>query len=701
MAVSLSETARAACSPAAANGVEAVCVGNQSVTYGNGSEVGVGLTVVEDAIVDVSGVGASVYAINIKDLDLYNLGGIRAVGLSISASAVFSPSFGRLSVFNTGSIDVTSDNDDAYAIHANQGAAIVDNSGTITASSGTSLAGGVYSFQGSTSVVNRGLISARSGGAGAAGVWGNQGDLWLMNTGTIEALGYNSIAAAAYTFGGLATIVNYGDISAVTTGVNDAWAVFAYGGSSSSISLLNVGSISASATSGFSYGVMSTGGLSVQNAGLISSRAAGLGARAYGLYSQGFSPIYLYNTGTISAYAPLGNAWAINIDVFGPICDDLLVLGAGSTLIGGLELGGGSDQIRFIGGNHNLTFSPGNLSAAIFNGSTIPYAVSGDRVAAIDPTPLAAATSWLQSTTRVIAALAPEAPQAGLDVKQADGSFTWLRAFGGRTDEEAEGSLSRFDNTFYGAALGVDRPLTANLRTGVMLGGLGGSSSLASGYGNTDSQMIIAGTYARYDSGASYLKAALQLGYGSQTSSRWSNNNLLLSGRETSTGSTDNWYFSPEMKLGHRFSLGRVGHGTLFLNTEAQLRYLYGSYGTYTEVGGTDGFSLRGRSTQSMEEQLTLKLSHVSSPAAGQQIRYNLTAGLLGSQSFGNPMLQGSLLGQSITFVQPGASDWIGALAGLGVEFIHGKTTVFAQADYVGLANGTDLSGRVGVKVMF
>ena len=322
-------------------------------------------------------------------------------------------------------------------------------------------------------------------------------------------------------------------------------------------------------------------------------------------------------------------------------------------------------------------------------------------MAAIDPTPLAAATSWLQSTTRVIAALAPEAPQAGLDVKQADGSFTWLRAFGGRTYEEAEGSLSRFDNTFYGAALGVDRPLTANLRTGVMLGGLGGSSSLASGYGNTGSQMIIAGTYARYDSGASYLKAALQLGYGSQTSSRWSNNNLLLSGRETSTGSTDNWYFSPELKLGHRFSLGRVGHGTLFLSTEAQFRYLYGSYGTYSEVGGTDGFALSGRSTQSTEEQLTLKLSHVSSPAAGQQIRYNLTAGLLGSQSLGNPMLQGSLLGQSITFAQPGASDWIGALAGLGVEFIHGKTTVFAQADYVGLSHGTDLSGRVGVKVMF
>jgi hypothetical protein len=175
MAVSLSETARAACSPATANGVEAVCVGNQSVTYGNGSEVGVGLTVVEGATIDVSGVGPSVYAINIKDLDLYNLGGIRAVGLSISASAVFSPSSGSLSVFNAGSIDATSDNNEAYAIHAYQGAAIVDNGGTITASSGTFLASGVYSNNGSTSVVNRGLISARSGGAGGCGCLGVSG----------------------------------------------------------------------------------------------------------------------------------------------------------------------------------------------------------------------------------------------------------------------------------------------------------------------------------------------------------------------------------------------------------------------------------------------------------------------------------------------------------------------------------------------
>ena len=63
--------------------------------------------------------------------------------------------------------------------------------------------------------------------------------------------------------------------------------------------------------------------------------------------------------------------------------------------------------------------------------------------------------------------------------------------------------------------------------------------------------------------------------------------------------------------------------------------------------------------------------------------------------------MQGSWLGQPITLAQPGSSDWIGALAGLGVEFTHGKTTIFAQANDVGLHNGTDLSGRLYAGLTF
>jgi hypothetical protein len=35
------------------------------------------------------------------------------------------------------------------------------------------------------------------------------------------------------------------------------------------------------------------------------------------------------------------------------------------------------------------------------------------------------------------------------------------------------------------------------------------------------------------------------------------------------------------------------------------------------------------------------------------------------------------------------------------VEFTHGKTTIFAQANDVGLHNGTDLSGRLYAGLTF
>ena len=77
----------------------------------------------------------------------------------------------------------------------------------------------------------------------------------------------------------------------------------------------------------------------------------------------------------------------------------------------------------------------------------------------------------------VIATLGPETAQARLDLMQEDG----------------DGSLSRFDNILYGAAPGVDGPLSSSTRIGLMLGGLGGNSSLSSGYGNTGSRMIFGG----------------------------------------------------------------------------------------------------------------------------------------------------------------------------------------------------------------
>jgi hypothetical protein len=243
--------------------------------------------------------------------------------------------------------------------------------------------------------------------------------------------------------------------------------------------------------------------------------------------------------------------------------------------------------------------------------------------------------------------------------------------------------------------------MASHLRLGYFLGGLDANSTLSSGYGHADSQLVFAGTYARYDRADSFLKAGLQLGYGSIFTTRWTNNNLVLSGIETSNATSNNWYISPELRAGHRFSLGQMMNGQVTLTPEAQVRYLFGSYAGYSESGGSDGFSVGNRAAQSSEEQLLIKLSHSSTKSGGTQVKTNLIAGLIGSQRIGSDPVNGQLLGQSIQFGQPGNNDCTGALAGLGIEITNGKTTVFAQGDYIAQQNGNDLSGRIGVNVRF
>ena len=506
----------------------------------------------------------------------------------------------------------------------------------------------------------------------------------------------------------------------------DAYSVYV-----ANVTAYNYGAITATASgSGTSEagGVIANTTATVTNTGAITATVAGDGD-AYGVFADAASS--LVNTGTISAVSVGGTAYAIS---FGDQADNV-TLGAGSKLIGGLSLGGGADRISFVGGNHNLTFASDNLTSAIFTGSSIPYAVSGNRAAAIDPTSFAANTTMLQSTTRVISSLAPDFMAASNDEKPltvlsyapgpvefklpegamphvadaplksqttvtADGTGIWTRFFGGQSYDKAEGNLVGFRNTYYGGAIGVDRPVDANLRYGAFLGGLSGASKLALNYGDTDSQMGFVGVYARYASGASFVKVGLQAGYGNNASTRRTNNNLLASGVETATSNSNTWYVSPELSVGHIFDLGRFLNGDVSLTPTGQVRYLYGSFGSYSEAGGTDNLRIGGHTVQSVEERLTFKLSHVSTLFSGYRLKLDLIGGVLGTQRLSGGALTGNLLGQPIQFSEPGKANRKAATAGLGAEVTKGLTSIFVTGEYIAQPNGvSDYSGRVGVSI--
>jgi len=411
-------------------------------------------------------------------------------------------------------------------------------------------------------------------------------------------------------------------------------------------------------------------------------------------------------------------------------------VGAGSKIIGTIDLGGGADVVNFTGGNSNLIFTSGNLSSAVFTGSTIPYAVSGDRAASVDPTSFASSVNMLQSTTRAVSSIVPDFGSTGseqkslptlayiadpkapnlssgiavviVDQSKGNGPFgngntsVWTRAFGGQSYEKADGTLVSASDIYYGGVVGLDRAIDPTLNYGAYVGGVTATSTLSSSYGNTVTNMAVAGGYARQALGATFVKLGFQSGYGTNNSTRYTNNNLLTSGVETATASYSNWYLSPELSAGHTYALGTVLNGDFSLTPVAQARYLFGYFGSYTESGGTDSFSVDSHSFQSVEENLSVKASHVSSVMLGYLLRLDLTGGILASQNVKSDTISASLLGQSISFSQPGASTRTGVKAGLGAELTKGKISVSAGGDYIARTGGNyDYSGRLDLNIRF
>lgn len=611
----------------------------------------------------------------------------------------------------------------------------VDNYGTISGSRhGITADSELY-------VVNRagGLIRGRNG----SGV-GSDGTGTVINYGTIRgeyagsgnvyehSSGVNSTAnngdGDGVDIDGVARIENYGTIIGAGAGgfdssgnPNGADGIAAGGG----VIINGVGALIQGANNGILIdnggGLAGVAATSITNAGTITG--GNYGIRIAGAYNN-----TIINSGTIS-----GGTFAIQT---GTGADTLEIRG-GSRIIGPVDLGGGADVIRFTGGNHKLTFSSGNLTSAVLTSSSIPYVVSGDKVAAIDSTSFAASAAMLQSTTRVISALAPDftptlrdqkrppimsyapapealkipegamayaadAPLKSQTAVTADGSVIWTRVFGGQSHANAEGTLVGFRNSFFGGAIGVDMPVDASRRYGVFLGGVSNSSKLAENYGDTTSKMVFAGGYLRQTWGSSFMKLALQAGLGSNDTSRNISNNTANGGVETAKGNYSNWYMSPELSVGHTYALGEFLKGDVSLTPVAQVRFLHGSFGGYGETGGTDNLRIGQRTSSSMEERLTLKASHVSSGLQGFDLKFDLELGALANQRVGGGDVSATFVGQSVKFAQPGKGNRIGATAGIGAELTNGAVSFFAAGEYIARANSVlDYSGKLGLTVRF
>ena len=441
----------------------------------------------------------------------------------------------------------------------------------------------------------------------------------------------------------------------------------------------------------------------------------------------------LTNSGRIS------NFGGVAIDFIGG--PDTLTLLPGSFIIGAIDLVGAADTVNVRAGNQNLTFN--TLAGASVTG-TVPFVVSGNRIASVDPTPFGLADKNLMDFTRAVSSILGSlgettsitsgpaatafAPESGANrigdafasipglayaandhmafknptMVYSDGRSVWARGFAGERFQQADDTSVRARNLFEGGAIGVDLLARPDLRFGIFAGG--GHSELSLDLnGSTKTDTVFGGVYGRYSfssfGAASFLDFALHGGGSTNGTSRNINNNLLAGGLETATASYNSSYVSPELTYGVKLPLW-AGYT---LTPSIGLRYVAGAFGGYTETGSTANLTVASRTIQDFEQRGELKLTHTTAFTPKDALLTSVNVGVLGIERLGDTTVNTVLLGQGLPFVTPGKNSVAGVFGGFGVEWrTRSGVSFFGAAEYTAMSDQANtIVGRGGIRVAF
>jgi len=637
------------------------------------------------------------------------------------------------------------------------GNATATNSGNNTGGANGLLAGtnaggnATATNSGSNSGTGNGLVAFTNAGGNAAAA--NSGSNFGGNNGTIAqtlAGGNATVTNSGMNVGGFnglfASTTGGGNAIAINTGTNVAgtngMGALANGGGNatvinSSTNISGVNGIIAQTTAAGTAAVINSG----SNTGTLNVIAGGGGSAV--VINSGSTGAVLVNGGSelvINSGTIRGVGGTAIQFGGGP---DTLNLLAGSNIIGAINLIGANDTINFLSGNHNLTFN--TLAGASVNGPD-PFVVSGNRAAAIDPTPFGLADKNLMDFTRGISgildgiggsvgpsgpissAFAPRAPGSfAARVEQtfapipalaygddhamvfkaptmvtSDGRAIWARGFGGERRQDPDGFLLGANTSFFGGAVGFDILARPNLRLGLFAGGGESRMSLDVNQGSTSTNTAFGGLYGRWGfvsfGRASFLDFALHGGGSSNATARTVNNNMLPSGIEIATASYSSSYISPELKYGINIPLW----AQYTLTPSLRLRYVAGFFGGYTENGTTAPLTVSSRTIQDLEERGELKLTRAQ-PVGPDLLLTSVHLGAIGLERAGDTTVDAVLLGANLPFVTPGKNDVAAVVGGAGFEWrTREGVSLFGAGEAIGFSDqSTVWSAKGGVRVAF
>lgn len=700
---------------------------------------------------------------------------------------------GNATTINTGSVGT-----DINTTSATNGDASTTNYGSVGGSVST------ISVNGNSVGINYGMIGGnfttlnQSGGVANGINYGTVGGTFQVTSvfANVFSANYgsvNAISISAPNNGGVATITNAGSVTTSITSFGFAGSTITNSGSvGTSISASTAISGNASVTNTGSVGTdisatTSTGGnATITNSGLIGGFAHAIAAAGgdatitnSGSIGGDLQAVGVFGAATIVNYGTTG-AWTVSAPAgsdaigvnYGTVNGQITVLGQGSQsltnggtinnpggtaisfnsaspssltlkpgsfIVGAINFNaGGTNTVNLQTGNLNLTINP--LAGATVTGS-VPFVVSGNRVATVDPTPFGMTDRNLLDFSRSVSAAIPETAMQSATFAKAlpfsgeaaspaadafagvsglsayaqrrtvpanptatysNGMSVWARTFAGQRDQDTNGTMLQTTNNYYGAMFGFDMQARSDLRLG-LFGGAGQTRSTVDfNSGSNTGDTIFAGAFAQYVRGNMSLRGIMQMGHSSTDTSRNINNNLAPGGLEVAKGSYGTTYFSPEANLAMKFGIGSLHGASYALTPSVNVRYLFAAVDGYTETGSTSNLSVGSRNVQDFEERAQLKLTGTTLVDANKVLMGSVYGGVVGVQRVGGTTVDATLLGQPIPFAAPGEDNVIGGFTGAGIEWHFGGTTLFGNAEFAHYSDSSNVvGGQGGIKVSF
>ena len=298
-----------------------------------------------------------------------------------------------------------------------------------------------------------------------------------------------------------------------------------------------------------------------------------------------------------------------------------------------------------------------------------------------------------------IACTVPADEAATSTLQQCSKRGVWAVALGGYADIDATGSAFSGEQTLVGGLAGA----LFGAAPGITLGFFGGyaQTELKTEYDaeRIETSFGIAGAFARLRNAQSFAdlsvtglwndsdrRREIHTEFGSEVTFK------------SATATANGWLISPALTVGLRMPV--TGDTTLV--PALKVRGTFGQEGGFSETGSASNFTAAARDIADFEGRVELGFHRSFAVDASRNGLVRATAGLSYFGAFGDDTINGTLLGQTISFSSGAPKSEFGGYVGVGLDVpLSASASMFADTEMHLTDRAQSISGFGGVKVKF